>query len=66
MLGKVKWFSSSKGYGFLTTDDGKDVFVHYSGIQSGGYKELKEGQKVEFETETGEKGLKAVNVKVVE
>lgn len=61
--GVVKWFNNSKGYGFLTDENGADVFVHFSAIQSEGYKTLKQGDKVEFEAIEGEKGLQAVNVK---
>lgn len=61
--GVVKWFNNSKGYGFLTDENGADVFVHFSAIQSEGYKTLKQGDKVEFESVEGEKGLQAVNVK---
>jgi CspA family cold shock protein len=61
--GKVKWFNDSKGYGFITTDDGKDVFVHYSAIQNdGGFRTLAEGQDVEFEVVQGQKGPQAANV----
>ncbi|MGD8238399.1 MAG: cold-shock protein [Armatimonadota bacterium] len=60
--GKVKWFNEAKGYGFIQMDDGTDVFVHYSGIAGEGFKTLQEGQEVEFETEQGEKGPRAVNV----
>lgn len=60
--GTVKWFNESKGYGFITTEDGSDVFVHYSSIQGDGFKTLAEGDSVSFETEDGTKGLKAVNV----
>jgi len=65
MLGKVKWFNSQKGFGFITTDDGKDVFVHYSGIAGGGFKALEEGDKVEFDITSGQKGEQAVNVNKV-
>jgi CspA family cold shock protein len=60
--GKVKWFNESKGYGFIERESGADVFVHFSAIQSEGYKSLKEGQQVEFEIAEDAKGLKAVNV----
>jgi CspA family cold shock protein len=64
--GTVKWFSSEKGFGFITPDDGtKDLFVHHSGIDSDGYRSLDEGAKVTFDTEAGDKGPKAVNVKPV-
>jgi cold shock protein len=61
--GTVKWFSDDKGFGFITPDDGdRDLFVHYSGIVSDGYKSLAEGVKVSYEEEAGPKGPKAVNV----
>lgn len=63
MTGTVKWFNESKGYGFITPEDGSsDVFVHYSAIQGDGFKTLSEGQTVSFETERGPKGLQARNV----
>jgi CspA family cold shock protein len=62
--GTVKWFNESKGFGFLSQEDGDDVFVHYSSIQSSGFKSLTEGQPVEFEVQDGPKGLQAVNVTV--
>ena len=60
--GKVKWFNSQKGYGFITPESGNDVFVHHSAIQGSGYKSLEEGQEVEFEIEKGPKGEQATNV----
>ncbi|MBQ2615788.1 MAG: cold-shock protein [Synergistaceae bacterium] len=60
--GTVKWFNESKGYGFITVDDGKDVFVHFSAIQGEGFKTLNEGQKVTFDIVNGEKGPQAANV----
>jgi CspA family cold shock protein len=60
--GKVKWFSNQKGYGFITPENGKDVFVHFSAIQGDGYKSLEEGQEVEFEIEKGPKGEQATKV----
>ena len=66
MTGKVKWFDSKKGYGFITSEDGKEVFVHFSGIVTDGFKSLNEGQKVAFELGNGAKGELAVNVTVVE
>lgn len=60
--GTVKWFNESKGYGFITADEGKDVFVHYSAIAGDGFKTLAEGQKVSFEIVNGEKGPQAANV----
>jgi CspA family cold shock protein len=63
--GTVKWFSSEKGYGFITPDDGTpDVFVHFSAIAGEGYKNLEEGQKVEYEQTHGQKGPQAANVKL--
>ncbi len=60
--GKVKWFNSQKGYGFITTDEGEDVFVHYSAIAGSGFRTLDEGQRVTFEVTQGPKGLQAANV----
>lgn len=60
--GTVKWFSNQKGYGFITPENGKDVFVHFSAIQGDGYKTLNEGEAVEFEISQGPKGEQAVNV----
>lgn len=61
--GTVKWFNDSKGFGFIQRDDGPDVFVHFSAIEGGGYRSLKEGQAVEFEITQGPKGPQASNVK---
>ena len=63
--GTVKWFNGSKGYGFITTDEGKDVFVHYNAIVGDGYRNLEEGQRVEFTVAQGQKGLQAENVVVI-
>ena len=60
--GTVKWFSNHKGYGFITTESGSDVFVHHSAIQGEGYKSLEEGQAVEFEVQQGPKGEQAASV----
>lgn len=62
MNGVVKWFSAEKGYGFITPDDGADVFVHYSAIQGSGYRKLEAGDKVEFEITDGPKGKQAAMV----
>jgi len=62
VVGTVKWFNASKGYGFLEREGGPDVFVHYTAIQSDGYRSLQEGQKVEFSIEQGPKGLQAASV----
>ena len=63
--GKVKWFNAEKGYGFITTDEGKDVFVHYSSIQAEGFRSLEEGQNVTFEIVESDRGQQAANVTVV-
>jgi len=62
MTGKVKWFNSAKGYGFITGDDGKEVFVHFSAIVQDGYKSLEDGQAVSYDVNDGDKGPQAVNV----
>jgi cold shock protein len=61
--GTVKWFNPDKGYGFITREDGDDVFVHFSAIQGEGFRNLEENQKVEFEVTQGPKGLQAANVR---
>ena len=63
MKGTVKWFNKNKGFGFITKEGGGDVFLHFSAIQGEGYKEVREGEVVEFDIETGDKGEKATNVK---
>lgn len=64
--GKVKWFNDAKGFGFITPEDGsKDLFVHHSAIQGSGFKSLSEGQEVEYESQQGQKGPQAVNVRPV-
>jgi CspA family cold shock protein len=65
VVGTVKWFNGAKGYGFLAREGGPDVFVHYSAIQGDGFRNLEEGQKVEFTIEQGPKGLQAAEVRVV-
>ena len=60
--GTVKWFNDSKGYGFISQENGEDVFVHHTAIQGEGFKSLSEGDKVEFETEKDQRGFKASNV----
>ena len=61
--GKVKWFNASKGYGFIESDQGGDVFVHYSAIEANGFRTLEQGQTVEFEVQQGAKGPQAAKVK---
>ncbi len=65
VVGTVKWFNGEKGYGFLAREGGPDVFVHYSAIQAEGFRNLTEGQKVEFTIEKGPKGLQAADVRLV-
>ncbi|HEX2698019.1 MAG TPA: cold-shock protein [Anaerolineales bacterium] len=65
VVGTVKWFNGAKGYGFLAREGGPDVFVHFSAIQGDGFRNLEEGQKVEFTIENGPKGLQAAEVKVI-
>jgi CspA family cold shock protein len=65
VTGTVKWFNASKGYGFIERQGGPDVFVHFTAIQSDGFRTLQEGQRVEFSIENGPKGLQAANVQVV-
>ena len=65
IVGTVKWFNTSKGYGFIARESGPDVFVHYSAIKSEGFRNLEEGQKVEFEVEAGNKGPQASNVTIL-
>ncbi|EFF64038.1 MULTISPECIES: cold-shock protein [Turicibacter] len=64
MKGTVKWFNEEKGFGFITAENGSDVFVHFSAIKADGFKRLEEGQKVTFETAEGQRGLQAQNVVV--
>ena len=66
LKGQVKWFNEKKGFGFITREDGSDVFVHFSAIKRDGFKSLDEGDKVEFDVTEGPKGLQATNVVVVE
>ncbi|MBY5035407.1 cold-shock protein [Streptococcus gallolyticus] len=60
--GTVKWFNAEKGFGFISTTEGQDVFAHFSAIKSDGFKTLEDGQKVEFDVEEGQRGLQAVNI----
>jgi CspA family cold shock protein len=64
-IGTVKWFNAQKGYGFITKDDGQDVFVHYSAISGDGFRSLQQGERVAFEITQGPKGLQAANVSKV-
>jgi len=66
MEGKVKWFNKDKGYGFITKEDGEDIFVHYSAISSKGFKTLVEGQRVSFDVVEDKRGLKAENVVILD
>jgi cold shock protein len=66
MSGNVKWFNAEKGFGFITAEDGNDVFVHFTSIKAEGFRTLREGQMVTFETQESEKGLQAVEVTVVQ
>jgi len=63
--GTVKWFSAEKGYGFITGEDGSDVFVHFSAIQTDGFKSLEEGQEVSYELTEGDRGMQAANVEKI-
>ncbi len=65
IIGTVKWFSGPKGYGFISQDNGPDVFVHFSAIEADGFRSLEEGQRVEFSVENGPKGLQAAKVVVL-
>jgi len=65
VIGTVKWFSSEKGYGFIAREDGADVFVHYTAIQSDGFRTLQEGQRVEFSIEESAKGPQAASVTIL-
>jgi len=65
LIGTVKWFNNNKGYGFIESENGTDVFVHYTAIQSPGFKSLSEGQKVQFELTEGPRGQQASNVQLI-
>ena len=65
-VGTVKWFNADKGYGFIQPESGEDVFVHFSAIQTSGYRSLNEGQAVEFDVTQGQKGPQAANVRPIE
>jgi len=62
LTGKVKWFNSEKGYGFITAENGKDIFAHFSQIKKDGYKTLEEGERVSFDVTDGQKGPQATNI----
>ncbi len=64
-VGRVKWFSDQKGYGFIEDESGKDLFVHFSSIQGRGYRSLRQGQVVQFDVEETPRGLRAVNVRII-
>ncbi len=66
MKGKVKWFDSAKGYGFIHSEEGNDIFVHYTGIEQDGFRSLEEGQEVTFEIVEGKRGPQATEVKIAE
>ena len=66
MKGTVKWFNNQKGYGFISDESGKDIFVHYSGIAGDGFKALDEGQAVEYEVKDGDKGAQAYDVRKID
>ncbi len=66
MKGTVKWFDTAKGYGFITAENGTDIFVHHTGINKDGFRALEEGQNVEFEVGEGKRGEQAINVTVAE
>lgn len=66
MRGTVKWFDVAKGYGFITTEEGSDIFVHYTGINREGFRSLEEGQSVQFEVSDGQKGEQAINVELID
>ncbi|NLV16437.1 MAG: cold-shock protein [Syntrophomonadaceae bacterium] len=65
MRGTVKWFDDTKGYGFIETEEGRDVFVHHSAIQDSGFRSLSEGQRVQFDISSGPKGDQAMNVQII-